>query len=209
VAGCGSASQHSVPLARGVLIVANHVSWLDSALISLATTGRVVAAAEAAGWPRILIRSRDRVGMITVDRDSPRALPALVAATTAALRNHDNVIAFPEATTYCGRHAGEFHGAIFESALQSGASVQPVRIRYRSRDGHLSTAPAFLGDETIASSLQRIAGAHRTIAELWFLDPEPAGVMDSRRDLARRARSAIFEEPDATIQTHRAHGGAS
>ncbi|MEV6396056.1 lysophospholipid acyltransferase family protein [Streptomyces sp. NPDC051907] len=173
---------------RGVLVVANHVSWLDIPLIAGVLPGRMVAKREVRGWP-VLGPLSARGGTLFLDRDRLRALPGAVRLMAAALAGGDRVIAFPEGSTWCGRGQGRFRPAVFQAALDAGVAVQPVRITYRP-----TGAAAFVGDDPLAASLWRVAAAGGLTAEIRLLEPIPARSLPDRRLLARAAQEAVESE---------------
>ncbi|WP_380283087.1 lysophospholipid acyltransferase family protein [Kitasatospora purpeofusca] len=180
----------------GVLVVANHVSWLDIPLIAAVRPGRPLAKTEVRHWP-VLGPVIAWGGTVFVDRDRLRTLPATVAEVTAGLRSGEPVIAFPEGSTWCGRESGRFHPAFFEAAVQAGAPVQPIAIRYRLTDGRPTSAPAFIGEDGLLTSLARVVAVRGLVAELTYRTPitappvDPAHPWEARKALARTAQSAV------------------
>ncbi len=178
---------------RRALLVANHVSWLDILVLLAAAPPspvRLVAKVEVRGWP-VIGRFAALVGTIFIDRDRPRLLPDTVAAVREALGAGDRVAVFPEGTTSCGRGTGPFRPAMFQAAIGAGAPVVPVRLRYRLPDGSTTTAPAFIGDETLLQSLRRILPLTGLRVEV---NPCPALYPDGdadRRALALLAGAAV------------------
>ncbi|WP_432752299.1 lysophospholipid acyltransferase family protein [Streptomyces sp. JL2001] len=177
-----------VPAAGPVLVVANHVSWLDIPLVAAVLPGRMLAKTEVRSWP-VLGRLAARGGTLFIDRDRLRALPGTVGAIGAVLAGGDRVIVFPEGSTWCGRAAGAFRPAAFQAALDIGVGVQPVRLVY----GPAGPA-AFVGDDPLVASLWRIATAGGLTAEVRILDPLPGGRYPDRRALAAAAQRAIASD---------------
>ncbi|MER5178363.1 lysophospholipid acyltransferase family protein [Streptomyces sp. NPDC002896] len=173
----------------GVLLVANHISWLDIPLLAAVRPARMLAKTEIRDWP-VAGAIVARGGTLFIDRDRLRALPATVARIAAALRGGAAVVAFPEGSTWCGRARGRFRRAVFQAALDAGVPVQPVRIRYRQHGDATSTAPAFVGDDALGASLWRVASAHGLVAGVEVLPPLPPGTHPDRRSLALAAESA-------------------
>jgi hypothetical protein len=83
-----------------------------------------------------------------------------------------------------------FRRAVFQAALDAGMPVQPVRIRYRTGERTLSTAPAFVGEDTLLASLWRVASARGLTAEVEVCPAVPPGRHRDRRSLAGAARQA-------------------
>ena len=100
------------------------------------------------------------------------------------------VCIFPEGTTTDGLALARFHAALFQPAVDAGAMVQPVALRYAQRNGHYSAAPNYVGDTSFLSSLWSTTSARHLVAQLSFLDPLQTAGYD-RRDLARSAEAAV------------------
>jgi len=100
----------------------------------------------------------------------------------SALRGGNRVVVFPEGTTTDGSDVGRFHAALFQAAVDAGAPVQPVAIRYRRADGRRDDAAAFIGDMTFVESLRNVLRRPSITAELtWGPVVLPHGL--GRRDL--------------------------
>ncbi|NJC70901.1 1-acyl-sn-glycerol-3-phosphate acyltransferase [Planosporangium thailandense] len=175
---------------RGALIVANHVSWLDVLVLLAHTPARLLAKREVRSWP-VIGPLAAATGTVFVDRRRPRALPGTVAAVADALRAGDVVAVFPEGTTWCGRTGGHFRPAVFQAAVDAGAPVVPVALRFTLAAGSDTTVAAFLGEDTLLASLRRVVavrGLHVVVQAHPALHPIPGA---SRRALARVAQSVV------------------
>ncbi|MER8220457.1 lysophospholipid acyltransferase family protein [Streptomyces sp. NPDC094143] len=173
--------------AGGLLLVANHISWLDVPLLAAVRPARMLAKSEVRRWP-VAGALAARGGVLFIDRDRLRALPDTVARIGHALREGTAVAAFPEGSTWCGRAQGTFRRAVFQAALDAGVPVQPVRIGYRLSGGAPGTAAAFVGDDTLLASLWRVATARGLLAEVEVRAPIPPGTHPDRRSLADAAQ---------------------
>ncbi|QNP74198.1 1-acyl-sn-glycerol-3-phosphate acyltransferase [Streptomyces roseirectus] len=175
----------AAPGEGGLLVVANHISWLDVPLLAAVRPARMLAKREIRQWP-IAGPLAARTALF-IDRDRLRALPATVARIAEALRAGQAVAVFPEGSTWCGREHGRFRRAVFQAALDAGTPVQPVRIRYRTADGAPSTAPAFVGDDALLTSVWRVVTARRLVAEVEVLPVVESAGFPDRKSLARAA----------------------
>ncbi|MEU3984222.1 lysophospholipid acyltransferase family protein [Streptomyces sp. NPDC026672] len=183
----------SAALTGGLLLVANHISWLDIPLLASVRPARMLAKTEIRQWPvagALVARS----GVLFIERDRLRSLPETVARIAEALRGGAAVVAFPEGSTWCGRAQGRFHRAVFQAALDAGAPVQPVRLHYRVDGGAATTAPAFVGEDTLFASMWRVVTARGLVAEVEVLPQIDPGAHADRRALARAAQPTT---PDA------------
>ncbi|GIH11979.1 lysophospholipid acyltransferase family protein [Rugosimonospora africana] len=176
--------------ACGTLVVANHVSWLDIVVLLATERTRLVAKTEVGDWP-VIGRIARYAGTIFVDRSRPRTLPVVVAEVRTALAAGDVVVVFPEGTTSCGRSIGRFRPAFFQAAVEAGAAVVPVTLRFRLAGAGRTSAAAFIGDETLLVSLRRILRLPGLIIELScgaMIHPASGA---TRRSLARVAARAV------------------
>ncbi|MCT9138079.1 lysophospholipid acyltransferase family protein [Streptomyces violarus] len=177
-----------------LLLVANHISWLDIPLLAAVRPARMLAKAEVRRWP-VAGPLAARGGVLFIDRDRLRALPGTVARIAEVLREGRAVGVFPEGSTWCGRSQGVFRRAVFQAALDAGAAVQPVHLRYRIAGGPPSTAPAFVGDDMLPTSVWRVVSARGLVAEVDVQDVIPPGAHADRRSLARAAQPARPAQP--------------
>ncbi|MFY1668360.1 lysophospholipid acyltransferase family protein [Plantactinospora sp. WMMB334] len=203
------------PPQRRALLVANHVSWLDVLAILAVTPARLLAKHEVRRWP--LIGPLAALGgTVFIDRTRPRTLPETVAQVAEVLRVDGVVAVFPEGTTWCGlprRAIGcggavPFRPALFQAAIDAAAPVVPVRLTYRlapvGSAGALATgsgaagagagdttAPAFLAEESLYTSVRRTLALRGLVVTLTVVDePWADGTVDRRR-LAAAAQSAV------------------
>ncbi|MEV6380123.1 lysophospholipid acyltransferase family protein [Streptomyces sp. NPDC051773] len=196
----------AAPPDGGLLLVANHVSWLDIPLLGAVRPARMLAKADIRKWPvagALVARS----GVLFIERDRIRALPDTVTRIAGALRGGAAVVAFPEGSTWCGRAQGRFRRAVFQAALDADVPVQPVRVRYRCAEGGASTAPAYVGDDSLLASVWRVVTARGVVAEV---DVRPViGPADhlDRRALAAAAQSAVIDVEAMVEHATEARGG--
>ncbi|MDD4866585.1 MAG: 1-acyl-sn-glycerol-3-phosphate acyltransferase, partial [Mycobacterium sp.] len=67
--------------------------------------------------------------------------------------------------------------------------VQPLRLTYHHVDGGLSTAPAFVGDDSLPRSICRVLTVRRILARVHLESLQVPGT--DRRALAGRCQSAV------------------
>lgn len=175
---------------RGVLVVNNHTSWLDIVAVNAVRPMRAVAKKDVASWP-VLGWLVSAAGSVYVDRERLRSLPGTVAELTEALRGGSMVNVTPEGTTWCGLTHGRFRPAMFQAAIDGGVPVLPVALRYRLRDGTQTTAPSFIGDETIVDSVRRVAALRGLVLAVHVLDELAPGRAADRHELAELAEAAV------------------
>lgn len=171
------------------LVVANHVSWLDSGLIQLWRPGQTLVKSDGDDVPAIVRRPLRVLGTVFFDRERPEQLPRTIGEITGILRGGGRFVCFPEGTTYCGEHAGAFRPALFQAAVNAGAPVRPVRVDYVLSDGSPATAAAFIGDDNLTTWTRRVMAVRGVTAEIAFLPPLPAA--GGRQTLARLSEDSV------------------
>ena len=172
-----------------VLVVANHVSWLDIFALHAVGPVRFIAKSEIARWP-LLGRLVAGVGTLFIERARRHDTHRVNQEVSRALADGDIVAVFPEGTVTDGTELLTFKGSLLQPIVDAAGCVQPVAIRYRTPDGVLSTIPAYVEDVTFMGSLWRICGARALVVELTAMAPLPAQGKH-RRELARDAERAI------------------
>lgn len=175
---------------RGGLVVNNHISWLDIIAINAVRPMRALAKREIAEWP-VLGRLVSAAGTVYVDRERLRTLPNTVAELAEVMRSGSMVNATPEGTSWCGRASGRFRTAVFQAAIDGGVPVVPIALRFRMSDGRETTAPAFIGEETLLDSVRRVARLRGLVMEMHVLDELAPGRAADRHELAALAEAAI------------------
>jgi 1-acyl-sn-glycerol-3-phosphate acyltransferase len=189
-------SGHAHPGA--VLMVANHVSWLDiPALHASAPQARFVSKSNIAHWP-LLGRLARAGGTLFIERERKRDALRVVHEVADALRRSDAVAVFPEGTTGAGHDVLPFHANLLQAAITTATVVQPIVLRY-SEPGHpVSVAAQYTGSTTLVESLMKVCRARGLVVDVRFLAPEAVGEPD-RRILAETLRGRIAAELKATV----------
>lgn len=174
-----------------VMLVSNHVSWLDIFVINAVLPVRFVAKSEIRAWPAIGWLSA-RTGTLFIERARRRDTARINREIADAMTAGDVVAVFPEGTTTDGSQVLRFHGALLQPALMAGARVQPVALRFEHGDGGLCTAAAYDGDKSLWQTLLAIVAQPAVHARLCFL-PLLASEAGHRRELAAAAQQLIAD----------------
>jgi 1-acyl-sn-glycerol-3-phosphate acyltransferase len=116
------------------------------------------------------------------------------------------VVAFPEGTTWCGLASGRFYPAMFQAAIDAARPVQPLRLTYHHVDGSVSTAPAYVGDDSLMRSIGRLLAMRRTVACVRVESLQLPGT--DRRALASRCQCAVQMGASRHSARHPGHGHA-
>lgn len=172
-----------------LLVVANHVSWLDVYLLNALATARFVAKSDVRNWPLVGPMSA-AFGTFFIVRGSYRDAARVKDAIADALRRGERVVVFPEGTTTDGTRVSRFYAALLQAAVDAGAPVQPVAIRYLGRNGAHEPAAAFIDDMSFATSLARVLRLPTLVAEV-HVAPSFPSTYRTRRELAFLTRRWI------------------
>jgi len=183
---------HGLPaqgLPGNLLIVANHVSWLDIVVLNALQPSRFIAKAEMRAWP-LVGRLSTACGTLYVDRERRHATHAVNRSAAAALARGDVITVFPEGTTTDGSDVLPFHGSLLQPVVDASGHVQPIAIRYCTPLGERTDATAYVGETSLMESFWRVTGERALQVELQIAPPLAAQGRH-RRELARDAESAI------------------
>lgn len=176
------------PLPGGVLVVANHVSWIDITLMHSQRMVGFVAKAEIERWPLIgWLASRGST--IFHHRGDNESLHGVMHQMLTRLQSGSAVGVFPEGRTNDGQAIGAFHARIFQPAVLAGVPAQPVALKYGAQ-GSAQTIVAFQPRENFLQNFWRLLGEPARLVEVHFL--EPVSVDESgRRRMAEISRERI------------------
>lgn len=178
------------PVAGAVLLVANHVSWLDiMAVHAVCPHARFVSKADVKSWP-LMRHLVDAGGTLYLERERKRDALRVVHAMAEALKAGDTVAIFPEGTTSDGQALLPFHANLLQAAIATETPVQPVAIRFSDATHAVSRAVEFVGATTLAQSLWRVARGDGLVVRVDLLPPRDTAQAD-RRLLAELLRGDI------------------
>jgi len=186
---------------RGVLVVSNHVSWLDSLVLNAVQPMAMVAKLDIRGWP-LLGQLISAAGSVFIDRERLSRLPETVSELSEALRAGLAIGTNPEGTTWCGISSGRFRPALLQSALDAGVPVRPVALRYRLADGTTARHAAFVGTEDLVTAMRRVFRLRGLVVEVHVLPEIAPGRADNRRDLALIAEADVAKALGTTVALH-------
>lgn len=171
--------------ASPVILVANHVGYLDPLLLAGLVPALPISKRELGSWPLIGRVAREH-GVLFVDRADPRSGARVLRQAGRALRAGLSVLNFPEGTTTAGEDVLPFRRGIFGLARIARVAVVPVALRLE--DPEL----AWFGDALFLPHYVKLLRRRETTIGVRFggaLTPERYG---SAEDLAEEARAAVL-----------------
>lgn len=168
------------PLLGPVLLVANHISWLDIPVMHAARHCRFVSKSDIKDWPLVGTLAT-AAGTLYIERSSRRDALRMVHLMRDALLAGEVLAVFPEGTTGDGLSMLPFHANLLQAALSADAPAQPVGLRFIDKaSGQPSLAPSYVGDVTLLGSIWRTLSAPPMVAVVHYGEPEQAAGRDRR-----------------------------
>ena len=175
-----------------LLIVANHMSWLDITALHAARFCRFVSKADIKKWP-FIGRLASGIGTLFIERESRRDAMRVVHRMTQSLQAGDVLGVFPEGTTSDGSGILAFHANLVQAAIAADAPIQPVALQFiDTTTGLCSTAPCYIGDDTLAESVWRALTTPNIAVVINFGEPQFAEGRD-RRAWSRALQQAVAD----------------
>ena len=180
---------HGAPPAHGpMLLVANHISWLDILVMHAARHCRFVAKSDIRRWPLIGTLASG-AGTLYIERESRRDAMRVVHRMAESLRAGDVIGIFPEGTTTDGTFLLPFHANLLQAAISTGTPVQPMALGFYAQDGTTCLAPRYDGDISLLASVWSTLAADVS-ARVVFGEPQSAEGRE-RRAWAHDLQAAV------------------
>lgn len=124
----------SLPASGPVLLVSNHISWLDIPVLSSVMPLSFVAKKEVSTWPFISLLAKLQRTLF-VDRTRRTAVAQTTSAISGRLENRERILLFAEGTSSDGNQVLPFKSSLF-AAIEpkgedsNGHQIQTVAIVY-------------------------------------------------------------------------------
>jgi len=183
-----------------IIVMCNHLSYLDIPVIGSVIGYSFVAKADVAKWPLFGFLAGLRQTAYVVRGSSDPELAS--KGVEECLRRGESLIVFPEGTSTDGQSVIEFKTGIFARALDAGVAdlkIQPACIKVMRVDGRMSVSQddrdlyAWHRDMTteLPAHLWRFAKSHG--AEMYVMFDTPIAVCDydDRKMLAKDTHKAV------------------
>jgi len=192
---------YGTPRKEATLFVSNHVSSFDIVALGSVLPVHFLSKAEVQHWP-ILGWLATRAGTLYIQRGGREAAVSANKAIAEALSMNHNVMLFPEGTTTDG-NVKKFHGRLMQSAVDSGAYIQPVAIRYPDPGGKKAHPDVHYVDGMSFMDLsKRILAARQLVVEIYFGEAVSAE-NKNRYELAKYTEAEVRKILDSLPSTPR------
>ncbi len=191
---------------RPVLLIANHISWLDIPVLSAVAPVSFVAKSEVGTWPCINWLAKLQ-GTVFVDRALPRDAGKSAAEIMGRLREGDHMVLFAEGTSSDGNQVLPFKSSLFGAAIPAGNgiagvgnsfSMQTLAIGYTHQQGlplcrRGRPIVAWYGDMTIASHAWELLKRGPLDVHVHIGAPVKLDKFTDRKQLAAFTQSEVRE----------------
>lgn len=218
----------SVASDRPVLIVSNHVSWLDIPALSSVAPISFIAKKEVDGWPFVGWLARLQ-RCLFIDRQRRSAVHSTSREMMNRLAEGDHLVLFAEGTSSDGNRVLPFKSSLFGAAKPGAAQdkapdiyVQTFAVAYTRLHGlPLGRAQmprvAWYGDMEMLNHAWQILKSGPVDVHVTVGEPIPLDEFSCRKDLARYVEQKIrrdfvvttrtggFGLPDAELQQSPTH----
>jgi 1-acyl-sn-glycerol-3-phosphate acyltransferase len=186
-----------------LMIVSNHVSWLDISVITASVPVVFIAKQEVAGWPIFgLLAKLQRT--VFVNRNQRHKTADVNAEIARRLAGGDPVVLFGEGTSSDGNRVLEFRSALIGAAREAVAQaehvtrvhVQPLSIAYTGMLGlplgrQHRPLIAWYGDFELAPHLAEVLRRGSIDVTLTWGAPIPVDETSDRKATTRTLENAV------------------
>ncbi|MCX7545328.1 lysophospholipid acyltransferase family protein [Marinicella gelatinilytica] len=149
-----------------VMLVANHVSWLDIPIIHSFILAGFVAKHEIKYWPVLgwLAMAGDSVFL---NRGNSQSRKAVLTQLKKRLTQGRSVAIFPEGTVTDGSYLRPFHRQLIHAAVETRTPIVPVAIKFLNQEGQREARVGFIDDEPFLQHVFRILQLPHTTVEIY------------------------------------------
>lgn len=190
---------------QGVLLISNHVSWIDITVLSAVAPVSFVAKQEVASWPFVSWLAKLQRSVF-VDRNRRNEVGDKANEILRRLEAGDHVVLFAEGTSSDGNCVVPFKTALFAAAKPVGGramgakvSAQTLALTYTKLYGlplcrRGRPMVAWYGDMDLASHAWRLLGLGPLDAHIRIGPPVPLDAFPDRKALARYAEDKVRDD---------------
>jgi 1-acyl-sn-glycerol-3-phosphate acyltransferase len=190
---------------HGVLLISNHVSWLDITVLSAVAPVSFVAKQEVASWPFVSWLAKLQRSVF-VDRNRRTEVTVKANEIVSRLRAGDHVVLFAEGTSSDGNSVVPFKTPLFAAAKPAGGEAlgadicaQTLALTYTKLHGlplcrRGRPLVAWYGGMDLASHAWRLLGLGPLDAHIRIGEPVPLDDFADRKALARYAEAQVRKD---------------
>lgn len=192
---------------RPVLVVANHVSWLDIPVLSAVAPLSFIAKKEVGTWPVISSLARLQ-RTVFVDRTRRSAVGRVASEMRQRLDEGDVLVLFAEGTSTDGNRVMPFKTALFSAAFSEAndnVCIQTLSLTYTRLHGiplgrSDRSLVGWYGDMEMGDHAWALLKAGPLDARIRVGDPVPLSDFRDRKELARHTEEVVRSEVTANLR---------
>lgn len=197
-----------VATGRPVLLVSNHVSWLDIPVLSAVAPLSFIAKREVGTWPFVSSLARLQ-RTVFVDRTRRSAVGHVANEMAGRLASGDTLVLFAEGTSTDGNRLMPFKSALFSSVFKeagSDLSIQTLALTYT----HLHGIPlgradrhmiGWYGDMEMGDHAWTLLNSGPLDVHITIGEPVAIGNFATRKELASHTEEAVRSAVVATLRS--------
>ncbi len=179
----------------GLMILSNHMSWLDALIVSAISPTSFVTSREIRETP-VLGLITELGGCLYVERRNKENIHHEIREITQALRHGSHVVIFPEATSTDGSAIRPFKRPLLTAAVDAQRNILPMVIQYERINGHPVTVRnrdllCWYGDMTFPPHYWAMMGCRSIGIRVKILPEIPVEPASTRDALVEVAQSVI------------------
>lgn len=174
--------------ANPVLIVANHISWIDIPVIHCYKLVGYVAKAEIEKWPFLGFVAKCGESLF-IKRGKQESRQKVLESIKKRLNSKRSIALFPEGKATNGEYLGRFHRQLMHAAIEEKKPIQAIAIKYINKDGSRNKSIAFKDKENFLRNVFRILSLPSSTAELTFCE-----VIDTTNLSARQVAEISYKQ---------------
>lgn len=194
---------------RPLLVVANHVSWLD--IVALSVSGPVcfIAKQEVSGWPAFGLLARLQ-RTVFINRERRSATGAKTYEIADRLNDGDVMVLFAEGTSTSGAYVLAFRSALLGAAQKAISDegtvwIQPAALAYTHLHGMAATTAervvtGFYGDMEMAPHLFNILKEAAIDVSVVYGNPYQVTSRTDRKMLAKELETNVRAMKTAALR---------
>jgi 1-acyl-sn-glycerol-3-phosphate acyltransferase len=192
---------------RPVLVVANHVSWLDIPVLSAVAPLSFIAKSEVGSWPFVSSLARLQ-RTVFVNRQRRTTVGKVASEMSKRLEQGDVLVLFAEGTSTDGNRVLPFKTALFSAAFSEGnrdLCVQTLSLAYTRLHGiPLGRADrsmvGWYGDMGMGDHAWELLKAGPLDARIVISEPVPLSEFVGRKELAEHTEEIVRREVTTTLR---------
>ncbi len=183
---------------KGVLYLANHVSWFDIICLGTLLNARFIAKKEVSkmGIFGFLARLSNT---FFIDNENKKKIIEYNFLIQKKLQEGENFILFPEGTTSDGNGIKNFKSSMLECAFdpKNKVNIQPISICYSKLNNipmgiYLRRNIAWVGDTSMVAAMANFLRSGRITVDIIFHDLMNINNFKNRKELASHCENQIL-----------------